>query len=264
MAYQLPNYILVRKFNTPEVTYRWYDPDPDTELDFSVANRYVKKLKHVGLRMKIGLCISIHEWILCRFLNLTNKIVPYQLAEAAWCANINVNYLRFFEFGGFGDNEYIGPIDSALLSSSVCLREILYVSNNVYDLEDVDVKDPVMYSYNVDEWKETLKVLIALALHVLPETDFFVAWLEGVTKRLINQYTLPEQSPFDNLFGDNDEEVLLGECVPRELFELEKEFDKSQTTTLLNQFLASVSKTNPLLYSAEELKGKIATPYRII
>lgn len=261
MRYQLPNYILNANLNSPEFSYTWYDPDPKRNFQTDYAKNIIQMVEPIGLRSKIALIIGVHEWVLGRFYQLTNSRLPFQMAEAAWCANIDVRYIPYSEFDG---QEFTGPVEKALFYSMICLHNVIYVSDNIYDLEDLDneEKDPEYY-YSGNEWLVELEDIISLALHILSDQAPFKLWLEGVVKRLVNNYTQPKLDPFSNLFGQDNNASLLGDYVPREALDLSIDFDKQQTIPLLNKFLAGVDKSNPLLTPMESLKKKMPNPYYI-
>ncbi|XKM12634.1 hypothetical protein RCS94_06305 [Orbaceae bacterium ac157xtp] len=260
MSYQLPAYIHALHLNNPVIDYTWDDLSPDTCFgDDGFAQEIIKKMEPTDLRAKIALIISIHEWILGRFEGLTTSKLPYEIAEAAWCANIDVNYITYYELD---PDEFMGPIEGALYVSMNALLPVLYVSDNVYDIEDHGHEDP-QYYYDSDEWKICLKTLIRLVLHILPEPEVFKAWLKSVINRLIENYTQPELDPFANLFGQDENSSVLGDYVPREIFDLAYNYHPDQTVTLLNTFLSQVDKNNPMLIPLAELKKQIKKPYVI-
>lgn len=103
--------------------------------------------------------------------------------------------------------------------------------------------------------------MIALVLHILPDASPFNAWLDKSIARLISYYTLPPADMFDNLFGEQDEELVLGEYVLREVLDIRTVFDKQQTAALINHSLAQVDKNNPLLLPLNESQKMLPHPW---
>ena len=44
-----------------------------------------------------GVAIGIYEWIVCRFRGLSDDPFPFDLAEGAWCANVDRAYMEYLE-----------------------------------------------------------------------------------------------------------------------------------------------------------------------
>lgn len=267
MSYTLPHYVISKSLNNPVINYTWYDPNPNKVFSENIIEQgqhVVNLIRPVTLRAKIALMIGVHEWVLGRFLQLTNKALPFQMAEASWCANVNVDYVPYFELNV---DEFIGPIDRALFYSTVCLHNVIFVSDNIYDLDDLEdeEKDPE-YFYSGDEWEVNLRDMIALTLHIIPSDKvvFFERWLEITVSKLISLYSPKiEPDPLDNLFGQDNNLSLLGDYVAREVLDPEFPFDKEQTVTLINHYFSTVDKNNPLLRPIKQMKNRIPDPYKV-
>ncbi|AKJ41634.1 hypothetical protein [Pragia fontium] len=265
MAYQLPCYILSADINNPIIDYYWDDQNVDKILaDDGYADKIIEKLELVSLRGKIALSIGVYEWILGRFHHLISDPIPYQIAEVAWCANINKYYATYIEYDR---GEYLGPINGVLWCGFSFLTPVLYVSENVSNPTSPDEYRDI-YPYDENQWKISLVYLISIVIHILPDSNLFKSWLEGCVERLIKYYTIHEEGPFDNLFGHKDKQNWLGHYIAREVLNLNCNYDPKDAVFLLNKFLSQVEyKENPLLTPIDDLeklsKGEIKKPFYI-
>ncbi|VEJ56330.1 hypothetical protein [Pragia fontium] len=271
MVYRLPNYITHAKINKSIINYSWDDSDVDAGWDYSYSEKIATQIESVSLRAKICLMIGTYEWILGRFQGMEQDPIFMYIAEAAWCANINKFYLipqyELDEHDYAERSNYLGPIAGVLWCSGYSsLMGDLYVSDNTIHVDDDSTTLYEEYDdYYLDSWREDLKFLITATLHILPteKVSIFKQWLEGVVQRLVKFYTLPEQDPFANLFGNKDEKSWLGDYVAIEILNLKREYDPTEASQLLNQFLSQVNRNNPLLASEQALKTKFAIPYQL-
>ncbi|MBK5072181.1 hypothetical protein I2492_04015 [Budviciaceae bacterium CWB-B4] len=266
MTYQLPNYIISANINNPIIDYQWDDQSVEESLTgYKYADEIIRRLEPVSLRGKIAISIAIYEWILGRFNQLTNDPIPYQIAEVAWCANINKYYATYIEYDR---DDYLGPINGALWCGFSFLTPMLYVSENISNPTDPDEYRDI-YPYDENQWKLGLAYLIPITIHILNAPSLFKNWLDACVIRLLNFYTMPPEGPFDNLFGHKNKKEWLGDYVARELFDLSYNYNPKDAITLLNKFLSRVDyKKNPLLTSIDEFKrlskGEVKEPYHII
>lgn len=262
----LPHYIVNAQINNQHIDYVWDDNHVSQPLNVDIAPPFIRTLEQVSLRGKIALVIGCYEWVVGRYSTFVDQSFFLQIQEAAWCANINKSYIRQDLF--FSRSNFLGPIQGAMWCAYSSLIPVLYVSQGMTekDLEDEDTDFLVEdYLYDGDEWKDGLNFLIPLIVHILPsdKVPLFLSWLEAVTQRLVKLYTMPEEDPFDNLWGHKDDKSWLGDYVAREALDPDFDFQPEQVIPLLNQFLQRIDKTNPFLTPFNFLKEKIKIPFKI-
>ncbi|MHC5376275.1 hypothetical protein ACYRFF_02340 [Listeria welshimeri] len=264
MAYKIPSYI---PKTDSKINYSWDDNMIDEMLDYDYAKSVCDKLLNISLRAKIALNIGVYELVLAYLGELSDKAEPYQVVEAAWCANINKYYIYYIEFD---HNEYIGPIDGPLWCGLTSVVLSLYVSENIADVENLDkyeYEDQQLYGGNDDYAEIGLMGNISLALYILPDnqTQLFKKWFENISERFIQLYFMPEEDEYSNLFGYNSEKDWLGDYVPREALDSKKNYQPSEARLLSKDFLQDVDyKENPYLVPPEELIGRVKKPYDFI
>lgn len=262
----LPHYIINAAINSQSIDYLWSEDKQSQPFNLEIATPFVSKLASVSLRAKVTLIIGCYEWVIGRFYNVVDESFFLQLQEAAWCANVNKNYIRKDLF--IEKNEYPGPIEGALWYAYSCIIPALYMAEGMTstDLEDDEAEFLVDdYFFDENEWKNSLRYLISLVVHILPteKTSQFINWLECVTTRLVDLYTMHQKGPFDNLWGHNDEREWLGNYVAREALDPNYHYQPEQAVALINRFFQLVDKSNPLLNSLVQLKEKIKDPFKI-
>ena len=96
MAYTIPIYIAEASIDTPNLNFVWDDTRVDDDFLYEPDN-LLERLSGVSLRAKIAVGISLYKWILFRFQRVSDDPLPFHLAEAAWCANVNREYMEYFE-----------------------------------------------------------------------------------------------------------------------------------------------------------------------
>lgn len=264
MEYQLPHYILQASLNNPVIDYFWDDTNIDQKLDYNYASAFITKLEPCTLRAKIGLSIGAFEWVLGRFYQLNDKAVFYQLAQAAWCANIDKRYLKYIELD---NREYRGSVDYALWLAYAALFPVLLVSENISDPKDKDNYVDPLFMYDKEGWQDSLSTLLAIVKYILPndKLPLLESWLNQVIDRFVIFYTAQKEDPFANIFGHKDDKEWLGDYVAREVLDLDYPYDPQDAVTLCDQFLQQVDyRNNPLLVPPEQLTGKIEHPYRLV
>lgn len=264
MEYQLPHYILQASLNNPVIDYFWDDTNIDQKLDYNYASAFITKLTPCTLRAKIALSIGVYEWVLGRFYQLNDKAIFYQLAQAAWCANIDKYYLKYIELD---NRNYLGHVDYALWLAYAALFPVLLVSENISKPQDKDDYVDPLFMYDKEGWQDSLCTLLAIAKYILPSNKLplLETWLNLVIDRLVVFYSAHKENPFANLFGHKDDKDWLGDYVPCEALDLDYPYDPKDAATLCDQFLQQVDyQNNPLLVPPEQLKPKIKYPYHLM
>ncbi|MGD9853093.1 MAG: hypothetical protein AB7T38_17740 [Nitrospirales bacterium] len=244
MIYSVPPYIAAASIDSPIVNFIWDDTRVDEDFLYDPGN-FIEKMSGVSLRGKIAVGIGMFEWVACRFASVSEDLVPFQILEAAWCANVRREYMEYFELDR---DEWLGPIRGPLWCGITWLMPMIFFSDD----------DPA-------EWESGLSFLSRLAVHVLPSSLAFEDWLNSVVARMKIFYPLPDEDPFEDLFGENEEERR-GPLVPKEVLNPEFEFKPDRTDFLIDRFLKSLAyHSNPFLKTPELMleEGFLGIPYRI-
>ena len=244
MAYTFPHYLTSQGDPAPELLYVWDDTRADLDFEYD-ADELIDKMWDATTRAKIALCIGVYEWVIWRFRRLSDDPVPLQIAEAAWCGNIRAAYVEYIEFSR---REYLGPVRGPLYGAMMSLGPVL---NDTAE--------------NKDEWADGLAFLAPLAMHVLPDTEPFEEWLDSVTDRLLALYPEPEDDPYEDMFGEHEEERR-GPLIAREALDPAFDYRPEHAPALLDRFLRYVDYAeNPFLCSPEELiEAGVEQPYRVL
>jgi hypothetical protein len=232
MAYELPHYVRAARIATPEMRYEWDDTRP--RRAYGTGSEYlITELAPLTPRAKIAAAIAVYEWILGRFAPFLDDARPFMFAEAAWAANVSMEYLDYVELDR---EEWRGPIRGPLWSAVTILSEMMLL----YD-ED---KEPAL----------RVAQLTNLALHVLPTADAFREWLAFAVARLKELYTVPAEDPFEGLFQQDRG----GPLVPREAVDPTVEFSPATAPELVERYLSGVDYVgNYFLQRSEEaLEGE--------
>lgn len=244
MAYAIPGYIETANIDDPRLRFVWDDTRASEDFQFS-PDALLEKIAGVTLHAKIALGIGIYEWVIWRFRSISDDPLPFQVAEAAWCANVHRLYMKYIEL----DRDcWLGPIRGPLWCATTWLLPMVFFSDD-----------------RPEEWESGLAYLSRLAVHVLPRPSVFKNWLRISQERLVKLYPLPQPDPFEDLFGEREEERR-GPLVPREVLDPRLTFQTEVTNLLINKYLAGVDRrTNTLLRSPEEMvaAGFDGAPYTI-
>jgi len=244
MPYSIPPYIVATSLDSPVLNYVWDDTRVDEDFLYNPEN-LIGRMAQVGLHAKIALGIGIYEWIVFRFRIVSDDPLPFQLAEGAWCANIHRSYMEYFELDR---DEWLGPVRGPLWCAATWLLPMIYFSDDA-----------------PEEWESSLAFLSSLAIHVVPIPSVFESWMDKCVDRMIEFYTMRKPDPFEDLFGEKEEERR-GEYVSQEVLDPNFEYKLEMGKELLSKFLLNVNyKQNPLLSSPEEMiqKGFKGIPYRL-
>jgi len=243
MNYTIPHYITNQGQPSPVLDYVWDSTRGSLDFQYDAEN-LIDKMESATIRAKISLCIGVYEWVIWRYHRLSDDLRPFQIAEAAWCGNIKSAYIVAYEL----DHDEFCPVSGILFDAMVSIGTVL----------NYTAEDP-------REWRNELAYLVAMAMHVLPDTKPFENWLETITDRLLILYPAPIDDPYEDIFNDHEEERR-GPIVAREALDPSFDYHPEQAPMLLEQFLRGVDYTkNPFLRSPEELikAGFCGTPYTI-
>lgn len=242
MTYSVPSYIHAANVDVPTLRYVW--DDTRASQDFRISGDDVPRAAApLTLHAKIALGIGIYEWIVWRFDKVCADRLPIQVAQAAWCANVDRRYMEYFELDR---EEWLGPVRGPLWCAITWLLPMIHFSDD----------DPV-------QWESGLSYLPALARHVLPTTTAFESWLQVCLNRLAEFYPQAQPDPFDDLFGEREEQRR-GPLVAREALDPGFQYRPMMAVSLLADYLRSVDYgRNPLLRSPVQMReaGFEGTPY---
>lgn len=232
MSITPPPYVPGEVVSDPRLNFKW--DDWRASMDFATdAEPYWTRVAKCTLGAKTALAIGIYEWIIWRFRVLLDDNEPFQLAEAAWCANVNPAYIEYDEFDR---DEWLGPVRGPIWCAMTWLSPLVCFGGS----------DP-------DEVESGFTYLVRLAFHVLPPSAEFADWLNGVLNRLAELYPDKPPDPFEDLFNENME-MRRGPIVPREVLDLRFPFDPAKAEELVQAFLRSLDyRDNPFLRGPEFL-----------
>ncbi len=244
MPYQLPPYIAAARVDTPTIRYVWDDWRASEDFQAS-ADAIVQNMKALCARAQVAVVIGMYEWALGRFRSLSDDPAPFQIAEAAWCGNVDRRYMEFWEFDR---RQWIGPVRGPLWCAMTWLIPAVLAGED----------DP-------EELESGVSYLYRLAMHVLPTQQPFLDWLEPTLTRLSALFPAGPEDPFEDLFKEREEERR-GPFVPREALDQNFPFELSMTHTLVDQFLRNADyRTNPFLKDPVKLQeeGFPGIPYQL-
>jgi hypothetical protein len=237
--------IAAANINRPELRYRWDDTRASADFVRPAPEGLVDTLKPLYLRARIALAIGMYEWVIERFRGLHADPLPFNLAEGAWCANVDRTYMEYIELTR---SEWTGPIRGPIWCAATWLLPAIYFSDD----------EP-------EEWESGVDYLARLALHVLPDPQPFEAWLQATVDRLVVLFTAPPPDPFEDLFGEREEERR-GPLVAREALDPAFPYRSEDAERLIGTLLANVDhRANDLLRSPEEMieTGFTCVPYSL-
>lgn len=243
MVYRLPPYIVAAKIDDPKLTFRWDDWKASGDFTYD-PKKVVARAQTLTNRAQVALGIGMYEWTLGRFASLSEDPTPYQIAEAAWCAEIDRRYMKRIEFDR---RKWLGPVRGPLWCAMTWLIPLVLSGDN----------DP-------EELESGLAYLPRLAMHVLPKPEIFEQWLITTLERLASWYTATPEGPLDDLFSVREEERR-GPLVAPEALDPAFDYDPAQAPTLLAKRLAAIQPSlNPYLQTPEEMRrdGFPGTPYQ--
>jgi hypothetical protein len=230
VALDLPRYIAASGCQQGALRYSWDDWDLD-QFESPVDESLLARLSAVAQRANVAWCIACAEWICHRLApHLHGDPLPLQRLEAAWAQVVDARYSHSL----VADPQlWAGPVKRPVLRA----------------LELVDFAVDAMTR---DESPAPIGAAISrLTDHLLADPGPFRCWQARTLERLEALYLL-----------DSDE--TLGEVVPREALDPERDFDPRQTEVLVSDFLTRLSREdNPFLLSPSEMlaRGFPGVPY---
>jgi hypothetical protein len=230
--FELTRHLTGSGAKTPEIRFEWDDWNTEA-VEERPDDPLVEGLRRVSDRAILALAIGMAEWVAYRFEPLTDDRTPWQFLGAVWAAGVDWRYLSETWDSQTGEEDWSGPVRGALKASMMAIDEVVYsarLGGNVT---------------NGARWVSNI------ATHVLPTAEPFREWRDRTLERLAVLYP-------------RHEDDLIGEVVPREVLDLEREFRVSETEVLINHFLRSLDHNgNPFLALPEELlqDGFTGTPY---
>jgi hypothetical protein len=244
MPYQIPPYIAAARVDSPTIRYVWDDWRASEDFQTS-ADTVIERVKHACVRSQVAIVIGMYEWTLGRFRTLSDDPTPFQIAEAAWCGNIDRRYMEYWEFDR---KRWIGPIRGPLWCAMTWLIPAVLAGED----EPEELESGVSYLYR-------------LAMHILPAQHHFVDWLEPTLSRMTELFPAGPEDPLEDLFKEREEERR-GLLIPREALDPSVPFESSMTNALIDQFLRGVDyRTNPFLKDPAKLQkeGFQGIPYEL-
>lgn len=251
MTRSIPPFIPKSIIGAP-ITHNWTERDT---LKYYVLHDDIYPTKihdaidRIAYRAKYVLGLSIAEWIVWRFDGMADTGDLHQRLEAARPSVINWRYTK---------NLQVDLDDTPELSSDLKINEPLRLALTF--LGELQRYYTIGYIYMTG----MIVKMTVLAGHVLPteaKTDF-ENWFKESIRRAARVY--PPQPPYDK----NTEQYIYTaeESVPMELYDLQQNFTREQTTDTLRALVKSLDpKTNPYLNSPDEMKalGFRSTPYEV-
>jgi hypothetical protein len=242
LAYSIPDYLLAVGFEDARLRYRWDDWRASMDFTYDSSDIF-GRLAGVSMHAKLAVGIGIYEWIAWRFRIVSEDPVPLQIAEAAWCANINRKYMEYVELPR---SEWLGIVRGPLWCGITWLVPMVFSGDS----------DP-------EECESGLAYLPRLAMHVVPKPDLFEQWLDKAIERVIKFHSLAPEDPFEDLFSEHEEERR-GPLVAREVLNPGFNYSPEMDTRLISYFLRSRDyQRNPFLHSPEQMlnDGFRGNPY---
>jgi hypothetical protein len=224
--------------------FRWDDWKASGLFTYDAAPVVARALK-LAIRAQVALGIGMYEWTAWRFASVSDDPAPFQVAEAAWCAQVDRRYMKDYEFDR---RKWLGPIRGPLWCGMTWVMPLVLAGDN-----------------DMEELESGLDYLPRLAMHVLPRPEAFERWLDLTLQRLERRHAAAPADPLEDPFREREEERR-GPLVAPEALDPAREYDPAEAPALLAKRLAAaIPADNPFLHPAEEMKrlGFPRTPYRI-
>ena len=231
MVYTVPRYIKKANIDTTDLHFTWDDWKASQLFTYN-SDEIAGKLLNLVPRAQIAMGIGIYEWIVWRFRKVTDELLPYHLAEAAWLGVANPFHMTYVELER---KEWMGPVRGPLWCAVTWMV-------------------PMVFHRQMDEGEleSGLRYLPRLAMHVLPDARPFEEWIHFVSNRLLYLYKDEEIGPFDDLFDDEDHG---GAITPREALDPDFEYNPDRAEQLFQKYLQSTdSEKNTVLNTPEQMK----------
>jgi len=239
-----PNYIPHQVLAEQHLTFRWDDWKASEDFQHD-ASALLEATAGITPRGRIALTIGLYEWVIWRLRFASTDPAPFQIAEAAWCATVDRRYMAHYEFDR---HAWIGPVRGPLWCAMTWLVPAVLLSDD-----------------SPEELESGLSYLTKLAHHVVDDQAALDAWTSVTLGRFRRLYPATPDGPFDDLFGERQEERR-GPLLPREILDPSFSFEPDMTNQLIDEFLRTVDfNANPFLKSPELLvaEGFSGVPYRL-
>ena len=222
-----PPPIAVADVSDPTVRYEWDEwnvIDAYQPADSGLMAR-MAALSH---RANVAMCTAQAEWVVWRYERLSDDVTPHQVIEAMWASVIHTAYARYTEFN---DDAWRGVVRGPMRIALAIVIDL------VWGVRTATPGENAAWLSNLTE-------------RVLPAAGEFLQWREGCLRRLQQHFPEPVENQ-DIVFSD---EYDMGPWVPREAFDLTREFHPAQTRTYLERFLRTLDPSaNPFLHTPEEM-----------
>lgn len=214
------------------ITYKWGGTDAYNRDKPDLLFRF----EDVSVRCVLALAAGISEWIVWRLDGLSSYRAPLLFIEAVWAGVIAPEYTLGWDWER--EPPLKGPVERPLFHTCELLLDVF----NHCDPDGAG---------SASQWSVYLTFL---ARHVMPGTKPFDTWLRAALERMAKLYPRQQDDP-------------LGEPVSREALEVDRPFDKSQASALLDEFLKGLDpRRNPYLRPSKQMlvQGFRGTPYRYL
>lgn len=237
MSRSIPGYIRDAPIFDDKIRYEWDDMRTDEYFDREDLE-LAERLANVSDRANIAFTIAIGEWIVHRFDVVSDDQTPRLYMEALWAGSIDWRYLSG---ATFSNEEWEGPVRRPLSLAMLIGGEAIV---------DALEQNPVYHEVGS---------MTQLANHVLPAGSGFAEWHEKVVQRL--ERLFPSTYDPDDLFREGNE---LGPPVPREVFDIDTDYDSATGESLTTAFLSDITPdNNEFLLTVEQMQvnGFEGAPY---
>ena len=230
MVYSMPKYIQTANIDNTELHFTW-DDWKVSELFTYDSTAIAEKLLKLEPRAQVAMGVGIYEWIAWRFRKVTDELLPYRLAEAAWLGVSDPFHMAYVELER---RSWMGPVRGPLWCAVTWLVPMVFYKQK-----------------GEEELESGLRYLPRLAMHVLPDPRPFEEWINFVSNRLLYLYEAKKDDPFDDLFELNDHG---GVVVPKEALDPDFEFSPDRSEKLFQKYLQSTDpEKNPIINGPEQM-----------
>lgn len=238
-----PHYITAARIDSPQLQFRWDDWRASQDFTYD-ATSVVARAMALSIRAQVAFGIGVYEWVVWRFSAVSDDPAPLQVGAAGWCSVVDRRYMKDYEFDR---RQWLGPVRGPLWCAMTFGMTLMLAGDN-----------------DAEGFETGLDYLPRLAMHVLPSREPFAVWMDAALERLERWYAAPPPDPFDDPFGEREEERR-GPLVAPEALDPARPYHPDEAPALLARHLAGASASgNPFLRSPDEMKRLRfpGTPYR--
>lgn len=180
----------------------------------------------------MALTLAIGEWVFHRFDAVNSDPTALEFLEAAWAGTIHPYYCVYTETV---DDEWRGPVRGPQAVAIAIANDGLFCRNN-----DPEVATRACWMYMI-------------ATHVLHNTEPLEIWFREVVGRLELYYARLPSDRRPSFFG---QPLVISQPVPRNAFDISKEFHVNESSKMIDAFLRNLDPThNRFLRPAAELRN---------